>query len=178
MLVGDEHGYAATLRRMDEDLVVRGLPHNTRDSYLPHVRLFFDFCQRPVNQLTTEDIRRFLTFLITEQQAAPATANIYGAALHFLFAANLEPPAELPPNSPRETAACSPQHFVSRSTSHHLRSLLNVKHGALLALIYGSGLRVGEAASLRVGDIDFGDTGVCCRRQGTQGSYTILSDRR
>ncbi|MCY0909662.1 MAG: phage integrase N-terminal SAM-like domain-containing protein [Sulfobacillus thermotolerans] len=74
--MSDDYGYAAALHRLDDDLVLRGLSQNTRASFLTHVRLFFAFCQWPVDQLTTEDIRRFLTFLIAERRVAPATANV------------------------------------------------------------------------------------------------------
>ena len=87
--VGDDGGHAALLRRMDEDLVLRGRSQNTRDSSLPHARLFLDFCDRPVDQLDTDDIRRFLAFLITEQHLTASTVNAYRAALRFLFAVTL-----------------------------------------------------------------------------------------
>ena len=177
LLVSDDYEYAAVLHRMDEDLVLRGLSQNTRDSYLPHVRLFFEFCQRPVDQLTTEDIRRFLTFLITERQGAPATANIYSAALRFLFAGTLNRPLnDLP--IPRAKQRRALPNILSRD---QLRALFahcaNTKHRALLTLIYGSGLRVSEAACLRVGDIDSAAMRIfVAAGKGNTDRYTILSE--
>lgn len=175
--MSDDYGYAAVLRRLDEDLVLRGLSQNTRDSYLTHVRLFFEFCQCPVDQLTTEDIRRFLTYLITKRQVAPATANVYSAALRFLFAVTLNRPLnylQIPRAKPRRALP----NILSRDQLGAIFDrCANMKHRAVLTLIYGSGLRVSEAASLRVGDIDSAAMRVFVSAgKGNTDRYTILSD--
>lgn len=176
MLVSDDYGYAAALHRLDDDLVLRGLSQNTRASYLTHVRLFFAFCQRPVDQLTTEDIRRFLTFLITERRVAPATANVYSAAIRFLFAVTLNRPLnylQIPRAKPRRAL---PNILSRPPLSAIFDHCATVKHRAVLTLIYGSGLRVSEAASLRVGDIDSPAMRVFVSAgKGNQDRYTILS---
>lgn len=100
--MGVDDGPAAILARMRDDLTFRGLSANTREGYLTHARLFLEFCDRPIDALTTEDIRRFLHFLLTERGVTASTANVYSAALRFLFAV-LEPAPELPANSSRQT---------------------------------------------------------------------------
>lgn len=177
VLVSDDYGYDEALHRMDDDLVLRGLSENTRASYLTHVRLFFAFCQRPIDQLTTEDIRRFLTFLITERRVAPATANVYSAALRFLFAVTLNRPLnylQIPRAKPRRAL---PNILSRPQLSAIFDHCATVKHRAVLTLIYGSGLRVSEAASLRVGDIDSTAMRVFVSAgKGNKDRYTILSD--
>ncbi len=87
-----EHSpYTDILRRMRDDLVLRGLSPRTVDSYLTHARLFLAGCARPTDTLDTDDIRRFLAALIAEHDLAPSTVNIYSAAIRFLFAVTLNP---------------------------------------------------------------------------------------
>ena len=142
------------LQRMTEDIRLRGLSPNTLDSYLRATRIFLEFCQRPVDQLNDQDIRRFLVFLIHEKKLSPATVNVYSAAIRFLFAVTLnrtlnylqiprqKVPKSLPPVLCRQEIAVLLEHCH------------NAKHKALFALIYGSGLRVSEAAAMKTTHID------------------------
>ena len=174
--MGVDGGHVALLQRMDADLVLRGLSSNTRASYLTHARLFLEFCERPVDALTTEDIRRFLTFLLTERRVAPATANVYSAALRFLFAVTLDRPLNYL-QIPRAKHRKGLPYVLSRTqVADVLARCSNLKHRALLALIYGSGLRVSEAAGLHVADIDSAAMRVfVAGGKGNKDRYTLLS---
>ena len=173
---GVDGGQVALLQRMDADLVLRGLSSNTRASYLTHARLFLEFCERPVDALTTEDIRRFLTFLLTERRVTPATANVYSAALRFLFAVTLDRPLNYL-QIPRAKHRKGLPSVLSRTqVADVLAQCANLKHRALLALIYGSGLRVSEAAGLHVADIDSAAMRVfVASGKGNKDRYTLLS---
>lgn len=173
---GVDGGQVALLQRMDADLVLRGLSSNTRASYLTHARLFLEFCERPVAALTTEDIRRFLTFLLTERRVTPATANVYSAALRFLFAVTLDRPLNYL-QIPRAKQRKGLPAVLSRTqVADVLAPCANLKHRALLALIYGSGLRVSEAAGLHVADIDSAAMRVfVASGKGNKDRYTLLS---
>ena len=173
---GVDGGQVALLQRMDADLVLRGLSSNTRASYLTHARLFLEFCERPVDALTTEDIRRFLTFLLTERRVTPATANVYSAALRFLFAVTLDRPLNYL-QIPRAKQRKGLPAVLSRTqVADVLAPCANLKHRALLALIYGSGLRVSEAAGLHVADIDSAAMRVfVASGKGNKDRYTLLS---
>lgn len=173
---GVDGGQVALLQRMDADLVLRGLSSNTRASYLTHARLFLEFCERPVEALTTEDIRRFLTFLLTERRVTPATANVYSAALRFLFAVTLDRPLNYL-QIPRAKQRKGLPAVLSRTqVADVLAQCANLKHRALLALIYGSGLRVSEAAGLHVADIDSAAMRVfVASGKGNKDRYTLLS---
>lgn len=81
--------YASVLDRLQDDLVLRQLSPHTVSSYLTHVRLFLTWAARPVDALNTDDIRRFLVFLVRDQQLAPGTVTVYSAAIRFFFAVTL-----------------------------------------------------------------------------------------
>lgn len=176
LLSGIDGGHAALLQRMDEDLVLRGLSANTRESYLTHARLFLEFCHRPADALTTEDIRRFLRFLLAERGVAASTANVYSAALRFLFAVTLNRPLNYL-QIPRAKHRKALPYVLSRTqVADVLAQCATPKHRALLAVIYGSGLRVSEAAALRVTDIDSAAMRVfVAGGKGNKDRYTILS---
>ncbi len=168
--------HAAILRRMDEDLVLRGLSGNTRESYHTHARLFLTFCGHPVDSLGTEDIRRFLTFLLTEKHLNPVTVNVYSAALRFLFAVTLNRPLNYIQIPRAKCHKALPPVLTRTEVAALLAAATDVKHRALLCTIYGSGLRVSEAAALHVGDIDSLAMRVLVSGgKGNKDRYTLLS---
>lgn len=172
-----EHSpYAEILQRLHDDLVLRQMSSHTVASYLTHVRLFLTWSARPTDALDAEDIRRFLVFLIRERHLAPGTVNVYSAAIRFLFAVTLNrslnylqiPRQKMPESLPvvlhRSEVAAIFAHTANR------------KHRAWLTLIYGSGLRVSEAAAMKTAYIDSSTMRVFVQGgKGHKDRYTLLS---
>jgi integrase/recombinase XerD len=143
------------LRRLAEDIRLRGLSQNTLESYTTHARIFLEFSgDRPIEQLNAEDIHRFLLHLIHEKKVSPGTVNVYSAAIRFLFAVTLNRTLnylQIPRQKKRKTLP----EVLTRSEVHSiLESCQNIKHKAMLTLVYSAGLRVSEAAALKIQHID------------------------
>ena len=163
--------------RMREDILLRGLSQNTLDSYTIKVRVFLNFCNRPINQLDEHDIRKFLWYLIKEKRAKPGTVNTYSAAIRFLFAVTLNRTLnylQIPRQKKKKTY---PVVLSREEVLAIIDSCTNLKHKALLTLIYSSGLRVSEAAALKVQHIEGKNKRlfVACGKGGKD-RYTLLSD--
>jgi len=165
------------LQRMKADMQLRGLAENTFRSYLTHARMFLVCCNRPVEELTEVDVRKFLGHLIIEKKLTPGTVNIYSAAIRFFFAVTLNrtmnylqiPRVKAPKKLPEILTKDEIFELIGNSS--------NLKHKALLLLAYGSGLRVGELTSLKVKDIDSESMRVFVRGgKGKKDRYTILSE--
>jgi len=77
------------LLQLEVDIRLRGLSKNTLESYITHVQIFLEYCNRPVEQLNEQDIRKFLLYLLNEKKVSPATVNVYSAAIRFFFAVTL-----------------------------------------------------------------------------------------
>lgn len=164
------------LQRMTEDLQLRGLSPNTVDVYTRAARIFLEFCKRPVDQLDVQDARRFLLFLICEKKRSAATVNVYNAAVRFLFAVTLDRtfnPLQIPRQKMPKTL---PQVLSRPEIASILEHCHNLKHKALFALIYGSGLRVSEAAAIKTQHIDSRTMRVFVQGgKGAKDRYTVLS---
>lgn len=164
------------LQRMTEDIRLRGLSPNTLDSYLRAVRIFLEFCGRPVDQLNDQDIRRFLVFLIHEKKLSPATVNVYSAAIRFLFAVTLNRTLNYLQIPRQKVPKSLPQVLSRQEITILLEHCHNAKHKALFALIYGSGLRVSEAAAMKTKHIDSRTMQVFVQGgKGNKDRYTLLS---
>ena len=165
------------LQRMKADVQLRGLAKNTFDSYLSHAEIFLNFCNKPIDELNEMDVRRFLGHLIVEKKLTPGTVNSYSAAIRFFFAVTLNrtmnylqiPRVKVPKKLPEILTKNEVAELISKCS--------NIKHKALLLLAYGSGLRVGELARLKVRDIDSNAMRVFVRGgKGKKDRYTILSE--
>ena len=166
------------LRRLAEDIRLRGLSSNTLESYTTHARIFLEFSgDRPVEQLNAEDIRRFLLHLIHVKKVSPGTVNVYSAAIRFLFAVTLNRTLnylQIPRQKKHKTL---PAVFTRDEVYSILESCQNIKHKAMLTVVYSSGLRVSEAAALKIQHIDSKNMRLFVQNgKGGKDRYTLLSD--
>jgi integrase len=133
---------------------LRGLSDATREQYVLLVRQFALHHGRSPDQLGASEVRGFLLHLRNLGRAR-ATLAVYWAALQFLYRTVLDRP---------EVMAAVPRPRVKRRepgpalTKAEVRALLDAASRpfdrTLLTLIYATGMRSGEAAALRVDDID------------------------
>jgi len=165
------------LLRMKEDILLRGLSIRTVESYTSNARVFLEYCDRPSEQLNEYDIRKFLLYLINEKKVMPGTVNAYSAAIRFLFAVTFNRTLnylQIPRQKKRRTL---PEVLTREEVSSIIESCKNIKHKAMLAVIYSSGLRISEAAALKTTHIDsknmrlFVESG-----KGGKDRYTLLSE--
>jgi integrase/recombinase XerD len=165
------------LLRMKEDVQLRGLSENTMVSYMLNARIFLEYCNRPVEQLNEHDIRNFLFYLIKEKKVKPQTVNTYSAAIRFLFAVTLNRTLnylQIPRQKKRKTL---PEVLTREEVTSIIDSCINIKHKAMLMVVYSSGLRVSEAAALKMQHIDSKNMRLFVEGgKGGKDRYTLLSE--
>lgn len=165
------------LLRMKEDILLRGLSKNTLESYTTNARIFLEYCNRPTEQLNEHDIRNFLWYLINEKKSSPGTVNSYSAAIRFLFAVTFNRTLNYLQIPRQKKRKAFPEILTREEVFAIIESCKNIKHKAMLTVVYSSGLRVSEAAALKIQHIDsknmrlFVDCG-----KGGKDRYTLLSE--
>ena len=80
------------LDRMDGDLRLRGLSEVTREEYLRRVRHFSAFYDVAPDQLTADDVRRYMLHLTDTLRIGPANRKTTIAAIKFLYNVTLDRP--------------------------------------------------------------------------------------
>ena len=128
----------------------------TEKSYWYWIRYFIRFHQlRHPLELGAAEVRTFLSWLAVERQVAAATQNLALNALVFLYTRVLEKPL----GDIGETVRASRPRRIPTVFTHaeatEIIALLAPPYGLMASLMYGAGLRVVEAARLRVKDLDF-----------------------
>ena len=164
------------LDKMKDDIGFRGLAESTYKNYSRNVRLFLEFCDRPIEELDESDVRKFLEYLILEKKLAPRSVNNHSSSMRFFFAVGLNRHM----NYPQIPLIKIPKDLPKLLTRDEIRVLLdnciNKKHKSLLLLAYGSGLRASEIVKLRVSDIDSKETRVFVKRgKSNRDHYSVLS---
>jgi len=162
--------------RMVQDLRVRNYSPRTVDTYVRCVAAFARHFDRPPDQLGPEHVRRWQIHLVEEKRASASAINQHAAALRFLYSTTLRCkfPLELIPYARRPKKL--PVVPSPAEVGAFLDAVDNRKHRTVLRVIYAAGLRLSEALSLRVEDID-ADRGLIRVRsgKGNKDRYTILS---
>lgn len=164
--------------RMYADLTLRRYATSTVTKYLRLVATFVAFFDRPPRRLGLDEIRRFLLHVVEEKKVSPAVHKMFVAALKFFYGVTLGRPevaVRIPwPKVPHTL----PDILSLVEVQQVLSAIESIKHRVILMAAYGAGLRISEACSLGVGDIDSA-RGLIHVRQGKRGRdrYVMLSAR-
>ncbi len=163
------------LKRLDQDMVLRSYSRHTREVYGREAKKFLVFSGKTVEELTEEDVRRYVLHLMAGS-LSKKTINTYQAAIRFFFGVTLNRAMNYLQMPRLKEDKSLPEIFSREEVSSVLSACQNLKHKALIALGYGSGLRVSEICALRVQDIDSKQMRVFVRcGKRNKDRYTILS---
>jgi integrase/recombinase XerD len=140
--------------KMEQDLVLRGLSAATQESYLRCAKAFIAHYRCAPDKLSAKHVRQWLLYLLTEKKRKPATVNVMIGALRFLFCTTLGRPAVMHGIHSVRKESPAPNILSGSEVARLIEHAPSLKHKALFMLMYGEGLRVGEARCLQVADID------------------------
>ena len=164
--------------RMEADLALKGFARTTSKDYTLRARHFVEYFGRSPEVLGEDEVRQFLLHLVNDRGVRPTTHRMYVAALKFLFGVTLKRPdvvAAIPwPKIPRTL----PDVMSGEEVQRLLGAVRSLKHQTLMMTAYGAGLRISEACTLEIGDIDSKRMFIHVR-DGKRGKdrYVMLSPR-
>jgi integrase/recombinase XerD len=157
---------------------LRGFMPKTVELYIHAMVELWKFFERPLERLSCENVQQFLDEIITVRKLSWSTVNVYFSAYRFLYRKVLKRPAHEFSIPPRGRSGRRPGVLSHEEVERLISAPQNIKHRALLAMTYGSGLRVSEVVRVRIKDVDrermmlFVSQG-----KGHQDRYTVLSKR-
>ena len=155
----------------------RNLRERTIQLYCSDVSYFLRCTNKPVTDLTLEDADAFLTMKRLEGRS-PETHNHYRSSIKFLYKRVLKIAwdDEEVPAMKRERNL--PTVLTPQEINAVIEATDNLKHKAIIATMYSSGLRVSEALHLHYDDISRTNMTIHVREtKGRIDRYTILSQR-
>ena len=155
----------------------RNLRDSTIDAYCNSVSYFLRTVEKDVAALSTDDVDSFLT----EKRVsgiAPQTYNHYHSSIRFFYKRILKLNWD-DEDIPRMKLDHSLPTVLSRNEIQRIIDATpNLKHKAIIATMYSSGLRVSEVVHLHYDDISRTNKTIHVREsKSRRDRYTILSDR-
>ena len=163
-------------RRMDEDMVVRGMADRTPETYLAAVTGLAKYYRRSPDQISDEEVQAYLLHLIRDRHRSWNTCHIVVHGLRFLYHTTLKhdrttfsiPSMRQPGKLPALLSRAEVQRILAHAS--------NVKHRTMLMTTYAAGLRLNEVIHLRVRDVDSARMSIRVEQgKGGQDRYTVLS---
>lgn len=131
----------------------QGLSKNTLETYSHCVEKFFHICCKNPYDLRKQDILEFIDRMI-ERNTPGNTINVYVNALKFFYEQVLH--RRLTINIPIQKVPRRLPHFLQKEeVTLVLEHIENRKHRLMIALLYGTGMRVSELIHLKVQDFVF-----------------------
>lgn len=165
-------------QRMQEQLQLLGRSSATTETYLKCSQRVVRFYRRAPDQLTREEVRSYLVHLLQDCKLARSTFNTHCYGLKFLFVHVLERPDLWPKIPFRKPRKRLPMVLSRGEVFAILLQVHNIKHRAMLATLYATGIRLTELLHLRLTDID-SERGMLRVEHGKGGKqrYTLLPKR-
>jgi site-specific recombinase XerD len=140
-------------QRMLDDMRMRKFGDKTQSDYQRAVRNFTKYLGRSPDTAAVEDLRRYQLHLV-DHGVSPASLNAAISGLKFFFDVTLDRGEVMAKMQPVHLPRKLPVILSREEVGRLIAAAGNLKHQTALALAYGTGLRVNEVVSLKVGDID------------------------
>jgi integrase/recombinase XerD len=135
---------------------LKGIPESSIESYFRRMQAFIHFIQdknKHVDAINETDIQQYILYLKNEKNLSAGTINNYISGIRWFYTVILDKEW----NSRKIPRMKRPQTFpiipAKEDVLLLINSTTNLKHKAILVLLYGSGLRVSEVAKLKISDI-------------------------
>jgi len=160
-------------------LRLKAYSENTIRTYNAMLVKFFDvFKDHDPEKITTDQIRRFLLWMIDKNGIGTSYQNQLINSIKFYYEHVLKLPRQVYYlERPKKE-----KHLPGVLSIEEVRSLLskiqNTKHLAIISMIYSSGIRISELINLKISDIDSNRMQVrVVQSKGKKDRMTLLSDK-
>jgi site-specific recombinase XerD len=171
-------GIDATLARLDDELRLRRYSHRTRKAYRHHARQLLIRTGAASADLSVQHVRAYLLDRVRQDNVSVSYHDQAVSALRFLFEHVLHHPNALNELPRPKQLRRLPSVLAKPDVLRMIDATSNLKHRALLMVLYSAGLRVGEVVRLTIEDIDAKRRLLRVRAaKGGKDRYTLLSDR-
>ncbi len=145
------------LKRYKEMIALRGLTDHTMKSYSTYITAYLSYVQDVLHkypsQVTYNDQRKFLDYLQKDRHLSDRTVNTAISQLRFFTIYVLHKPWDPTQLPLRKFDTFLPFVPTQDEVKIFIDTMQDLKPKAMVALMYSSGLRIGEVCNLRYEDI-------------------------
>jgi len=158
------------------EMVSRKYSPKTIKAYIHYNDDFLKFTSKTPKNIAERDIKDYLFHLVEDKKVATSTLNSAINALKFYYGNILKEKFPYEIKRPRKDKKL-PVVLSKEEVARILSNVDNIKHKAILMLVYSAGLRVSEVVKLKSKDIDSERKLVFVKgAKGRKDRYSILSN--
>ncbi len=154
---------------------IRGYSEATVKHYLRYNHAFLTFSNKQPNEVTQDDVKAFMAYLIADKHQKPASVNLALSSLKFFYDTVLKKNIcgdIKPPKLEKKIPTVLSKEEIRKM----IESCANAKHRLLIEMLYSSGLRVSEAVNMKVEDLNLEEhMGKVISGKGKKDRHIILS---
>lgn len=164
------------LQRMEQHMIASNLSKKTISNYLYSVKRTLSFTKKTLNDLNADNVLSWLVYQHENQERGFSTMNITVCSLRYMFGKIMNKSEAIQGVPYPRKNSYLPEILTGEETKSLFEHCNELKYRAVLKLIYGSGLRIGEAVELKANDVDSKQMQVHIRKgKGNKDRFTILS---
>src|SRR3984885_5675063 len=141
-------------QRMLDDLRIRNYSPSTVRAYIRSIADFAEHFKKSPEKLGPEEIRSYQLFLLNEKRVTLSSYIQAICALRFFYQNTLRRRIDIDQIPLPRYEKKLPVILSKAEVKTLLEAPRNLKHRAILATMYGAGLRVSEVTKLKVSDLD------------------------
>lgn len=162
----------------EEHLMLERKSWRTVKSYKNILKgLFYNYPHTKPSQISAKQIATYLSKKIKDDHIAVSTHNQMINVFKAFYERLLEQPNKVKVERPKKVKQL-PTVFSKQEIQQLLKKVDNLKHKAMLALIYSAGLRRGELLNLQCSDVLFDRKCLFIHQaKGDKDRYVLLSDQ-
>ena len=173
----DSEAVLEILKAVEQVIKLKGYSPKTDGVYRLHIGRFLREIGPSPQNADSDAIRAYFLALLDRDRISYASHNQAVSAIRFLYRHVLKTPSpieQVPRPRPEKRL---PSVLSQEAVKRLLEAVGNLKHLALLVLVYSAGLRVSEVVRLKVGDLDEDRKLIHIRAgKGRKDRYTLLSE--
>lgn len=117
-------------------------------SCLASFLVYFDATHREPKEITEADVKKFLLTV-----SSPSQMKQYKGVLRIFFKKVLKQTRKLDSLPPQRGETILPEIFSREEVQALIKAIPNIKHKAIIALIYSTGMRISEPVGLKLTDV-------------------------
>ena len=176
-LIATKPDYQQAMDLMLQKLILKNYSPNTIKTYMHMFKQFLIYMHpMPLHQVTTAHIMHYHKELVTIHKVSSSYQNQSINAIKFYIEKVLNLPKITYDFCRPRRSKTLPKVLSLEEVARILDNTNNIKHKAILSIIYGCGLRISECINLKVEDIDSSNMRVWVRNaKGKKDRITLLS---
>lgn len=161
---------------MIQELKLKMMSEKTIKNYVSYVNYLAKFYNKSPDKINREEVKKYLYHLQVNRKLSPNSLNVIHCAIRFFYINVINAEWVVHGIAKFKRDKSKPLVLGKSEVEAILNLTWNLKHKTILTLIYSAGLRVSEAAQIKVNQIDTERMQIYIKDgKGSSDRYALLS---